>query len=300
MNSSILVIGAGPVGTATAHHLLALGHEVTVFTRSGTSVEGARSLSGNAASRADLERALSVSKASKIVDCMHARYTASAWLRNVVPAERVILASAASHGVHVTFPESVYAFGSRATTVSSSSPITAVSGKPGIRAQLLRAREESSARVCSVVASDLYGPGCGSGSVAHRLLFTPIRRGSTPMALVARDIVHPFTYLPDYARSLAEASLTETEGIEVTPTADSITQRKLVDLIYRTLDQATRTPFVLTPWMMHAAGVFNPDIRGMIEMVWLWNSPRHVVGSTSFAPTTLQDGVVATLEQMTS
>ncbi|EEI17133.1 NAD-dependent epimerase/dehydratase family protein [Corynebacterium lipophiloflavum] len=296
MSDTTLVIGAGPVGTAVTDELIKRGREVFVLTRSGTAVRGARSLAGSAADPRDLQAAFDTSGANRVIDCMHAPYDAAVWRSTLIPAEKTVLGLAAEREIHVTFPESVYAFGERANTVTATSEVVATTGKPGIRAQLLIARTHANTPVCSVVASDLYGPGCGRTAVAHALIVEPLQRATRTMALIDSSALHPFTYLPDYARALVGASQNQLTGITITPTADSVCQREFAERAAYAGKLRAHTPLELKKWMLQFAGLFNRDIHGLVEMTWLWDSPRFVQGTYDWAPTDLDEGLHRTFE----
>ncbi|MCT1414174.1 NAD-dependent epimerase/dehydratase family protein [Corynebacterium sanguinis] len=296
MSETTLVIGAGPVGRAVTGELLHRGRNVVILTRSGTAVPGARSMAGSAAEPGDMRVAIETSGADRVINCMHAPYDAGAWRRLLIPAEQTVLSIAAERGVHVTFPESVYAFGEQAHTMTAASEIAATTGKPGIRAQLIDARSRANAPVCSVVASDLYGPGCGPAAVAHALIVEALKSARRPMALIDSSVPHPFTYLPDYARALADASQNHLTGITVTPTWDSVSQGEFAKRAAHAAGVRAREPLELKRWMLKLSGVFNRDIRGLVEMTWLWDSPRFVQGSYDWAPTDLDEGLRQTFE----
>ena len=297
MQITALVIGAGPVGRSTAAHLSARGHSVAVMTRSGTRVPRLPAIAGDATLDDDLRRAHDHFPATHIIACLHAPYSARQWRTLLLPAEQAILRVATERGIHVTFPESVYAFGPGTPTVSDGSEPRALSGKPGVRAQLLRLRREAAAPTCSVVASDYYGPGCahGSGSVAHSLVFDRLAAGKAPLALFRRHTPHAFTYLPDFARALADASESGATGIRVTPTVAPVSQHDLAALAARVLGRTPRKPIVLGSPMLWAAGAVDRDVAGVVEMKWLWTAPQTLESSFGWEPTALEEGVRAAL-----
>src|SRR5436853_7699464 len=49
-----VIVGAGPIGTATAQHLLAAGHDVRMITRSGSGPDGVERVAADATDAARL------------------------------------------------------------------------------------------------------------------------------------------------------------------------------------------------------------------------------------------------------
>lgn len=292
--SSTLIIGFGAVGQAVAQRLIDAGTPVTVMARSERPLPpGADRFIGDAASATELRRALNTSGAERIICCAHAPYTEAAWREHLIPLERAVLDTATEGGAHVTFPESVYAFGPGVQTVMAESRVAATVGKSGVRAELLAARAAAPTPTASVVASDLYGPGCGSSMVAHALIIDRVRAGKRPLALIDADMPHAFTYIDDYARALVDASAQRTTGIVLTPTAEPITQREFARLATDALNAEQRRPLTLRPWMLHLAGIADENIGGLREMTWLWDSPRAVESDLAWAPTPYREGLAA-------
>lgn len=300
--SSTLVIGFGAVGRAVTKRLIeqesgaqksnAQESPVTVMARSERPVPaGANLFVGDAASATELRRALDASGADRIICCAHAPYTEAAWRAQLIPLERAVLETAAEMGAHVTFPESVYAFGPDVHTVTAESRVGATVGKPGVRAELLAARAAATAPTASVVASDLYGPGCGESMVAHALIIDRVRAGKQPLALIDANVPHAFTYIDDYARALVDASAQRTTGIVLTPTAEPITQREFAALAAEVFGAEHRRPLTLRPWMLRLAGIADENVGGLREMTWLWDSPRAVESDLAWTPTPYREGL---------
>ncbi|WP_301925391.1 NAD-dependent epimerase/dehydratase family protein [Corynebacterium glaucum] len=305
--SSTLVIGFGAVGRAVTNRLIeqrssAQKAGVTVMARSDRQVPaGADLFVGDASSSTDLHRALDVSGADRIICCAHAAYTEAAWRSQLIPLERAVLNAAAEVGAevsaevgaHVTFAESVYAFGPGVHTVTAESRVAATVGKPGVRAELLAARDAAAAPTASVVASDLYGPGCGESMVAHALIIDRVHKGKRPLALVDADTPHAFTYIDDYARALVDASAGRATGIVLTPTAEPITQRDFATLAAEAFNAEHHRPLTLRPWMLRVAGIADENVGGLREMTWLWDSPRALESDLDWAPTPYRDGLAS-------
>lgn len=117
----ILITGAGQIGNAIVRSLRATGDDVTVIRRSTHPIEGVRVISGDAGERALLER--EARSADAIMHCIHAPYTAQAWREELPHREQAVMDVAASLGIPVVFPESVYAFEAQAHDLHEGAPI---------------------------------------------------------------------------------------------------------------------------------------------------------------------------------
>ncbi|GMA23799.1 hypothetical protein GCM10025864_15580 [Luteimicrobium album] len=185
---SIVIAGAGPIGTTVARRYVDQGTPVRVLTRSGSGldhplVERRRVDVTDAAALAD-----AVQDAEIIHFCIHASaYDAKVWARELPTAERTVLAAAEAAGAVVVFPESLYAFDTSGT-VTEATRHDAVGGKPGVRAQLLAARAASPVPTASVVASDYFGPGAGANAHAGDRMLGPATSGGTVRPLGNVDL----------------------------------------------------------------------------------------------------------------
>ena len=93
--------------------------------------------------------------------CAHgSAYDAKVWRAELPATEAVVLDAAGRAGAVVVFPESLYSYGEVDTPMTEDTAARRHSGKLGIRAELLRARDASPTPTVSVAASDFFGPGC--------------------------------------------------------------------------------------------------------------------------------------------
>lgn len=290
---SILIIGAGPIGTTLARQCVEAGREVRILTRSGRGLSHplATLVTGDAGDPEQLRRA--ASGVTGIHHCAHASaYTAAAWRRELPGLEATVLAVAAEVGARVVFPESLYAF-ERSGVITETSPITAIAGKPGVRAELLAARAAAPAPTVSMVASDYFGPGAGANAHAGDRMLGAVLSGSTVRPVGSVDQPHSWTFLPDLAAAMiAAADLPEEPNrLLLAPTAAARTQRQLVaDYAVAAGRPVPRISPLPTP-LLRAVGLVNPGIAGVVEMIELFTQPL-VMDSTA---TEQLLGVTATL-----
>ena len=173
MNSTYLVIGAGPVGTTIAQQLAARGDRVRLLTRSGSGPTHAsiERLRGDAGDLDTVTRA--AAGAHAVFDCMHgSAYAATTWRVELPRAEKIVLEAAGRAGAVVVFPESLYAYGRVTGTMTEQTPRTADFGKPAVRVELRRARDASPTPTVSVAASDFYGPLVRTAHAGERMVPT--------------------------------------------------------------------------------------------------------------------------------
>jgi nucleoside-diphosphate-sugar epimerase len=286
-----LVIGAGQIGPHVATRLADRGDHVTVATRSGSGPEHARIRRV----RLDATDPDALDAAFADVDvvhlCVHASaYRPDVWERELYPLEAAVLVAAERHGVHVVYPESVYAFDTSGEL--GARPTVAPRRALGrVRATLLARRAASPARTTSVVASDFYGPGASMAHGGDRVA-EPAARGRTVRPVGRTDLPHAWTYLPDLAAAMVAAGDTADGPAVVLAPVVHATQRELADAYARAAGHAEARVRAVPAWVLQAAGPFSRDLAAMAAMSYLFTEPLLVDERASAVPATpLEDAV---------
>jgi nucleoside-diphosphate-sugar epimerase len=297
-----VVIGAGPVGATLALRLAEQGRRVRLLTRSGSGpehrlVERRRADASDAAALAE-----QLTGATAVFDCMHASaYRADVWRAELPRAERTVLDAAGKAGAVVVFPESLYSFGHVDAVITEDMPRKASGGKPGIRVELLRQREESSTPTVSVAASDFYGPLVRNAHAGERMVPT-VMAGRTMWVLGDADAPHSWTYVPDLADAMIRAADDERlwNSFLLAPTAPAVSQRELVSTYADAADVTAPAVHAVPPWALHALGVVHRDTRELAEMSYQFARPFVIDSSASeerlgLRPTALTAGARETV-----
>lgn len=272
-----LITGAGQIGQQLALDLSAAGHEVTVLRRGTGQIAGARTISGDAGDRQTLREA--AAGAAAIFHCIHAAYSAKVWRAELPQREAAVMDIAAELDIPVVFPESVYAFGLGARTLSERAPLAPVSPLGEVRAELLRARAAHRARTASIVASDLFGPtATGAGSVVLSTVVKPASKGKSAWALGDPDVAHAVTYIPDLSRAMiAAVPLAEQGGTTLlAPTAPARTLRQMASDAATIAGQAQPERAKVTRIsgaLLAIGGLFSAPMRELRNQQYLWAAP---------------------------
>lgn len=299
---SNVVIGAGPVGATVALQLAEAGRPVRLLTRSGSGprhplIERRRADASDAAGLTD-----AVAGAKAVFDCMHASaYRTDVWRAELPRAEAAVLAAAGRSGAVAVFPESLYSYGHVSGPMSESTPRDADVGKPGVRAELLRARERSATPTVSVAASDFYGPLVRTAHAGERMVPT-VLAGRTMRVLGDPDAPHSWTYVPDLAAAMIRAADDSAlwDGVLHAPTAAPLSQRQLVALYAEVAGVPTPKVAGLPTWLLRSLGAVHRDTRELTEMLYQFDRPFVLDSSASearlgLAPTPMTDGARATV-----
>ena len=298
-----VVTGAGPVGATIALQLADQGHPVRLLTRSGSGPEhpliDRRQVD---VSRADL-LSEQVEGAIAVHHCIHgSTYRASAWRSELPAAERVVLDAAGRVGAVVTFPESLYSYGPVEVPMAEDLPRNATHGKLGIRAELLRARAESSTPNVSVAASDFYGPRVRMAHAGERLV-PALLAGKRVTMIGNLDLPHSFTYVPDLARAMVTASQDPSLWGQVlhAPTAPAVSQRQVATALAEAAGVSKPKLSALPAWVLKAVGLVSVDSRELAETSYMFTRPFVLDSSRSEAllgqaPTPLDVAAKETVE----
>jgi nucleoside-diphosphate-sugar epimerase len=133
------------------------------------------------------------------------------------------------------------------------------------------------------------------------MVFEPLSKGKTPMCLVNDALPHSYTYVPDAAQALvtlAETPAAWNQTWHLPTTAPPLTGREFVVAAAEAMGTGPKYR-VLSRTMVKLAGLFDPTIREVHEMLYQNDSPYVFESSKyarafGFSGTPYAEGIAAT------
>lgn len=276
-----IVVGAGPVGTATARLLAERGEDVVVVTRSGSGPEHPR-ITRTAADAAAADRLTELARdAVAIHGCAGLPY--QRWVADWPPLTASLLTAAERTGAVLAMVSNLYAYGPVDGEMTEDLPLLAPGPKGRVRARMwteaLAAHDAGRVRVTEVRPSDYAcaGPNSALGRVAARAL-----AGRPVRVLRSADTPHTWTSPQDVARLLATVVTDERAWGRPwhVPSAAPRTQREAVADLCQAGGVEPVVVREYAPAAMRALGLVMPVIREVGEVVYQFERP-FVMDSTA-------------------
>lgn len=283
MKTIVILGAAGRVGDAAVRAFVEAGWRVKGVARNAKAAglaSGVEAVKADAFDRAALIEACR--GADVILNALNPQYTE--WAEKVLPMAENVIAAAEAVGATHMLPGNVYNFGYDIKVgTREDDPEIASTEKAEIRIAMeglfRQMAEERGVQTIVLRAGDFYG-GTRRESWLDLIILSKLRKDiftwPGPM-----DIPHAFAYLPDLGRAfvaLAEkrAELGKFErfhfaghtltGNDMKKAAEAAAGREL----------ARRG----VPWtLLRAAGLFNPMLREVAKMSYLWRTPHSLDGS---------------------
>lgn len=265
-----VILGAGgAISRALVPELLRNRQQVTLVSRSGRPVEGARSIAADILDDDALEEA--VPEGSAVYLLVGLPYRAVVWEEAWPQIMRKV--------------------------------IRVCSEK---RAEIVETldREVSAGSLSAIVArsADFYGPGAERNGIMNLLIIEKLLAGKAAQWVADADVLHSVTYTTDCGRAVPLLVADETSYNQVwhMPTASPpITMRRFTEIAAREI-RAKPKLSVLSPWMLRLAGIFDRTVRELPEM--LYQNDRDYIFDSSklteryaFAPTSYEQGIAETV-----
>lgn len=302
MRQRHVVVGAGPVGLATARELVAAGHEVVLASRSGTGPELA-GVQRVAADAADADRLTELATgAHALYNCINPP-SYDVWSTYWPPVAAAFLEAAERSGAVLVTASCLYGYGPVDVPMVEGMPDAAQGTKGRLRAQMwadaLAAHEAGRIRAVEVRGSDYLGAGVTS---AHVPMVTPRALSGKAVWMVVRpDQPHSFTDVRDMGRALAAVATDERAWGRVwhAPTNPVVTPRQAVADVCASVGRPPVAVHGVPRWVLHAAGWFVPVMRELRETAYQFERP-YVLDSSAItrelglAPTPWSDVCRAT------
>jgi nucleoside-diphosphate-sugar epimerase len=303
-----VIVGAGPVGTATAELLAARGEQVRVVTRSGggpahpavermtthpavermtthpavermttdTAVERV------AADATDAERLSELTRgAVALYNCASPQY--HRWLTDWPPIAESLLTAAERSGAVLASASNLYGYGEVSGPITSATPLAATHPKLKLRGDMWRAalarHETGRIRATEVRGSDYLE----ANSIFNAALVTPLRAGKKAQAPVPLDVSHSWTAIADVAQTLVTAATDERAWGRawLVPTNAPLTVRALAER-FTEVNGLPPARLAEVPYpVLWTMGLFSPMIRELRATRYQFTSPFVVDSSAT-------------------
>ncbi|WP_394834533.1 NAD-dependent epimerase/dehydratase family protein [Pendulispora rubella] len=294
-----VILGAGQIGSRLAEVLLAKGHPVRLVRRgpAGTPRPQLEHVSGDITDLAFAEHA--ARDAAVVYDCMNPAY--HMWPEHLLPIARGALHGARTARAKLVALDCLYMYGRPVGPMREDSPLAPCSKKGALRVELaelrLSAHRRGEVPVAIGRASDFFGSDLPYSLWSDRF-FQRIYAGRAAECMGDPDALHAYTYAPDIARALATLGERDEAMGQVwhLPTNAPETTRMLARRLGRALDLDVRMMRV-PKWFVRAAGVFDPFMREIVEMMYQWEVPFVLDDSRfrrtfGYGPTPIEEAVV--------
>ncbi len=265
-----VVVGAGPVGSATARKLIERGETVRVVTRSGSGPEGAERVTLDAADATRLAEA--AAGASAIYNCVNPPYTS--WERDWPPVAQSLLHAAETSGAVLATVGNLYGYGRVTGPMTEHTPLAATGHKGRVRNAMWRdalaAHEAGRVRAFEVRGSDYLG----GNSLLSMVIAPALRKGRRAWVPAALDEPHTWTCTEDVADLLVTGAADERAWGRAwhVPSDEPCTMRELAAIAGEQLGVRPRLTSI-PGWVMWSVGAVNPLARELRETQHQFRGP---------------------------
>lgn len=296
-----VIVGAGPVGTATARLLAQRGEQVRLVSRRGAGPEhpAIELVTADATDAARLTRL--ASGAAALYNC--ANHALHRWAVDWPPLAAALLTTAEQTGAVLATIGNLFGYGPTDGPMTEATPLAATGVKGRVRNQMwadaLAAHEAGRARTTEVRGSDYLG--YRTNSITTRIL-PNVLAGRRVVLPVDFDVPHAITYVGDVARTVVAAATAPDAWGRAwhVPSPPALSLRELATraatLAGAPTPRLTRLPYPAL-WL---GGLVNPLLRELRETAYQFDRPYVLDSSASqqalgIEPTALDEALAGTL-----
>ncbi|MDO3701186.1 NAD-dependent epimerase/dehydratase family protein [Micromonospora sp. C28SCA-DRY-2] len=297
-----VIVGAGPVGSATARLLADRGERVRLVTRRGGGPEHP-GVERVAADATDAERLAELTTgAVALYNCANPAY--HRWTTDWPPLAGALLTAAERGGAVLATVGNHYGYGPVDAPMTESTPLRPNSVKGQVRVRMwtdaLAAHRAGRVRVTEVRGSDYLG--AGAQSLVTMLVLPRVAAGRRALVPADLDAPHSWTYVGDVARTLVAVAGDERGWGRPwhVPSPPAVSIRELATraatLAGAPAPRLTRMPGPVL-WL---GGLFDPTAKEMREVAYQFERPFLLDSTATTAtfgidPTPLDEALAATL-----
>jgi nucleoside-diphosphate-sugar epimerase len=300
-----VIVGAGPVGSATADLLARRGDRVRVITRRGTGPRhpAIELVAADAADSATLGRL--AQGAEVLYNCANPQYYR--WPTDWPPLAAALLSAAERSGAVLVTANNVYGYGPVDVPMTEDLPFDPPTSKGRVRARMwhdaLAAHDAGRIRATEARASDYLGP--GAQSILTLIVLPRVLAGKRAIVPADPDAPHSWSYPVDVARTLVALGGDERAwGRSWNVPTDRPASIRDVAVRAAALAGAPAPRLSRMPQpVLWLGGLFNPLVRELPEMRYQFERPFVLDSSRATAtfgiePTPLEEALRVTAAAM--
>lgn len=276
-----VIVGTGPVGTATAKLLAERGHTVRVVSRRGSG-PGHPAIERVAADATDVNRLTELATgADALYNCANPQY--HQWLTDWPPLASALLTAAERTGAVLASASNLYGYGPVDGPITDATPLAATHPKLRLRADMWRdalaAHDAGRIRTTEVRASDYLE----ANSLLTFALAKPLRAGKRGYVPAPLDVKHSWTAITDVARTLVTVATEEKAWGRawLVPTNPPLTIRELATR-FTEVAGAPEPKLTSLPYAaLWATGLFSPTVRELRTTYYQFARPFVLDGTST-------------------
>lgn len=297
-----IIFGTGPLGKAVMRELLVRNKQVRMVNRRGKA-EIPPNVEIIACDAYKPENTSVVTAGATVVyQCAQPAYTQ--WPKFFPSLQASIVEGVAANGAKLVVGDNLYMYGPVNGVLRENLPNAATTRKGRVRTQmteaLLNAHQRGIVRVAIGRASDFYGPEVLKSVMGDRV-FPGILTGKPASAIGEIDLPHSYTFIDDFGKALVALGEQDDAFGQIwhIPNAETITTRQFITMAF---EEAGQPPKISKTgkFIMRLGGLFIPEARETIEMMYEFNEPfivnhdKYVQAFGNHA-TPLREGIRRTL-----
>lgn len=302
-NELHVIFGTGPAGCWIARELRERNIPVRAINRSGQRPDLMPSdVEVVAADASNPAEAMAAARGAGVVyQALNPPY--HRWHEYFPGLQKGALAAARGVGARYVSLENLYMYDC-STLLNEESPIGPRSKKGELRARLaeevMAADKRGDVRATALRSSDYYGPGV-RGSALGEMVFGNLVAGKKAQVGGSAVTPHSFAYIEDVGRAAAAIGTRDDAlgQVWIAPHAPARTQGEMVEMACRVLAIPPRMT-VVSPLMMRMVGLFIPEARASVEMMYEFTEPfvvdsNRIQGAFALEPTPVEIGIKRTV-----
>ena len=287
MTFNHVVLGTGAIGRAIAEELVKRGESVRMVNRSGKMEEIPAGVEVVASDLYDQAQVKELTRGAKVVYQV-AQPSYHEWVEKFPTLQKSIIDGLTGSNVKLVLVENLYMYGAtNGMAMTEDMPHNPHTRKGKVRSEIskaaFKAHRSGKVRVTAGRGSDFFGAwGLPTAAMGERT-FYPLLNGKPAQLIGDIDAQHTHTYITDFGKALVilgERDEADGQAWHVPNDNPRITQREMVKMI---AEEAGVEPKIssMGKAMMWIGGLFIPEAREMVEMMYEFEQP-FIVDSSKF------------------
>jgi nucleoside-diphosphate-sugar epimerase len=280
-----VIVGAGPVGSATARLLANQGEQVRVVTRRGTGPDhpAVERVAADVTDRPVLAR-LCVGAAA-LYNCASPPY--HRWSVDWPPLAAAFLGASRDSGAVLVSTGNVYGYGPVDGAMTEQHPLRATGTKGRVRAKMwtdaLAAHDSGELRTADVRSSDYLG--AGTQSMLTMAVLPKVLAGARVRVPADLDAPHSWTYVGDVARTLVAVAADQNAWGRAwhVPSVAPVSLRDLTARACELADAPAPRLSTMPTAVLWLGGLGNPLVRELRETQYQVRRPFVLDSSAATA-----------------